>query len=143
MPFEQIAVSRAENGNRPAVVVTDGFYAQLDAFRGIAALMVAWFHSGIVNGGKPAIVAPAERRVGVDRKRCKEMTWLFPFERIPAATPSAHMLHQYLEFATYLGIQDEHITWDLAGSPYLVQGDITRQDVDAVVNAANSGTYTW
>lgn len=34
------------------------FFAPLEAFRGFAALMVAWFHSGIVNGDKPALILP-------------------------------------------------------------------------------------
>lgn len=70
----------------------------------------------ILKSGALCMIARSRRRIGFDRKRCKEMTWLFPFERIPASAPSAHMLRQYLEFAAYLGIQDEHITWDIVGS---------------------------
>ena len=71
----------------------------------------------ILKSSALCMLAKGRRRIGFDRKRCKEMTWLFPFERIPASTPSAHMLRQYLEFAAYLGIQDERIAWDMAGSP--------------------------
>jgi ADP-heptose:LPS heptosyltransferase len=51
------------------------------------------------------------RKIGFDKRRCKEMTWLLPFERIPPANPQSHMVHQYMEFATYLGVSDAHIEW--------------------------------
>lgn len=35
------------------------FFAPLESFRGIAALLVAWFHSSIVAGSKPLLIAPA------------------------------------------------------------------------------------
>lgn len=55
----------------------------------------------------------AGRRVGFDRGRCKEMTWLLPFERIPPADPSGHMVRQYLEFASYLGASSDSVAWDI------------------------------
>ena len=58
-------------------------------------------------------VSPADRRVGFDRDRCKEMTWLLPFERIPRADPSGHMVRQYLEFASYLGAPSDTVEWDI------------------------------
>ena len=64
------------------------------------------------------MLAKSSRRIGFDRKRCKEMTWLFPFERIPESDPSAHMLLQYLEFSAYLGVKkDAPITWEISASP--------------------------
>jgi ADP-heptose:LPS heptosyltransferase len=67
----------------------------------------------IAKSGLFAMFANAKRRIGFDKKRCKEMTWLFPFERIPASNPQAHMLDQYLEFATYLGLTDLEVSWDI------------------------------
>ncbi|MBU0992777.1 MAG: glycosyltransferase family 9 protein [Proteobacteria bacterium] len=67
----------------------------------------------IFKSGLFAMSARAKRRIGFDRKRCKEMTHLFPFERIPSADPLAHMLDQYLEFGTYLGVTDPEITWNI------------------------------
>ncbi len=58
-------------------------------------------------------VSRSVRRIGFDKERCKEMTWLFPFERIAAADPAAHMVHQYLEFARYLGADGHEIRWDI------------------------------
>ncbi|HNY65676.1 MAG TPA: glycosyltransferase family 9 protein [Deltaproteobacteria bacterium] len=63
-------------------------------------------------------LSPARRRIGFDRARCKEMTWVLPFERIPAADPGGHMVRQYLEFARYLGVEEDGVTWDIpAGDP--------------------------
>jgi len=53
------------------------------------------------------------RRIGFDRARCKELTWLFPFERIEASDPFRHMAHQYLDFARYLGADPGEIRWDI------------------------------
>jgi ADP-heptose:LPS heptosyltransferase len=71
----------------------------------------------ILKSSTLCMFAKSPRRIGFDRKRCKEMTWLFPFERIPESDPSSHMLLQYLEFATYLGVKDNHITWEISSSP--------------------------
>jgi len=62
------------------------------------------------------MLAKSERRIGFDRKRCKEMSWLFPFERIGTSDPNAHMLDQYLGFAEYLGLPRDDIQWDISGS---------------------------
>ncbi len=67
----------------------------------------------ILKSGLLSLLAAADRRIGFDRLRCKEMTWLLPFERIPPADPKAHMLNQYLEFGTYLGIHDNEVVWDI------------------------------
>jgi len=45
------------------------------------------------------------RRLGFDRRRSKEFSWLFTNMKIPPADPVRHMVLQYLEFATYLGIE--------------------------------------
>jgi heptosyltransferase-1 len=60
------------------------------------------FISGVVHG---------RQTIGFDRRRCKEMTWLLPFERIAAADPQRHMVHQYLEFAEHLGLKEIQIDW--------------------------------
>lgn len=60
-----------------------------------------------------AMVPPADRRIGFDRRRCKEMTWLLPFERIAPADPGRHMLLQYLEFAAHLGAPAAAVEWGI------------------------------
>lgn len=53
------------------------------------------------------------RKIGFDRTRCKELTWLAPFERIAPSDPLRHMVHQYLEFAVHLGVEPDEIRWDI------------------------------
>jgi heptosyltransferase-1 len=66
-----------------------------------------------IKSGIFCMSSKSARRIGFDKARCKELTWLFPFERIPASDPSVHMTHQYLEFARYLGLRPSEIRWDI------------------------------
>ncbi|UCD32791.1 MAG: glycosyltransferase family 9 protein [Desulfobacterales bacterium] len=67
----------------------------------------------ILKSGFFSMLAKSDRRIGFDRKRCKEMTWMLPFERIPESDPKAHMVYQYLEFADYIGIPNIDVRWEL------------------------------
>lgn len=67
----------------------------------------------ILKSGFFAMLATSKRRIGFDRKRCKEMNWILPFERIPASDPGDHMIYQYLEFAEYLGIPNSDVRWEI------------------------------
>lgn len=51
------------------------------------------------------------RRIGFDRARCKEMTWIMPYERITPYDRTSHMVNQYLEFADYLGVPRIQPEW--------------------------------
>lgn len=63
--------------------------------------------------GMLTMLAKTGRRIGFDKKRCKEMTWILPFERIPTSNPHSHMLHQYLEFASFLNIPSNKVRWEI------------------------------
>jgi heptosyltransferase-1 len=67
----------------------------------------------ILKSGFFAMLSKSRRRIGFDKKRCKEMSWLFPFERIKTTDPEKHMLDQYLEFSAHLNIRCEHIQWKI------------------------------
>jgi len=67
----------------------------------------------LIKSGLFSLASHSDRKVGFDKTRCKEFTWLFPFERIPASDPTVHMVYQYLEFARYLGITPGEIRWDI------------------------------
>lgn len=67
----------------------------------------------IVKSGLFTLAARSPRRIGFDRRRCKEQTWLLPFERIRPQPPQRHMLRQYLEFAEHLGVPDAEVRWDI------------------------------
>ncbi|MGC9324361.1 MAG: glycosyltransferase family 9 protein, partial [Desulfomonilia bacterium] len=73
----------------------------------------------IVKSALVCMASRSTRRIGFDRDRCKEMTGIMPFERIPKSDPSTHMVHQYLEFAQYLGAPANDIRWEIP-----VTGDI-------------------
>jgi len=66
-----------------------------------------------LKSGGFTMAAKAERRIGFDRARCKEMTWLLPFERIAPSNPERHMVYQYLDFAQYLGVNRPGIEWGI------------------------------
>ena len=53
-------------------------------------------------------------RLGFDRVRCKEGSWLFTNRRIPPRDPKRHMVLQYLEFAEYLEAELTDIRFDLS-----------------------------
>ena len=55
---------------------------------------------------KSALIARlsrAPRVVGFDRKRAKELSWLWTKERLAPREPARHMVQHYLEFAQHLG----------------------------------------
>lgn len=49
------------------------------------------------------LLLDADRKIGFDRARTRELNWLVTTERIPARPPT-HVADQYLEFADYLGV---------------------------------------
>jgi ADP-heptose:LPS heptosyltransferase len=67
----------------------------------------------LIKSGLFCMTSLSDRRIGFDKARSKELTWLFPFERIPASDPTNHMAYQYLEFARYLGATTGEISWDI------------------------------
>lgn len=67
----------------------------------------------LIKSGLFCAASNSARRIGFDRQRCKELTWLFPFERIPPDDPTKHMARQYLDFARYLGVDAHEIRWDI------------------------------
>jgi len=58
----------------------------------------------------------APQRLGFDRWRSKEFSWLATNEQIPPADPGRHMVEQYLEFADYLGLPPGPIEFNLPRS---------------------------
>lgn len=54
----------------------------------------------------------AERKIGFDRARARELNWLVTTERLPAHPPG-HVADQYMEFADYLGAPRRY-EWDFA-----------------------------
>lgn len=92
----------------------------------------------ILKSASLTMASKASRRIGFDKKRCKECTWLFPFERIAIADPGRHMAVQYLDFARHLGIDDPQIKWDIPVSgviPYNLPDEYVVLNIGATKKA--------
>jgi heptosyltransferase I len=57
-----------------------------------------YLKAGLITG-----MLPAERKLGFDRSRARDMNWLFTTERIPPHPPQ-HVQDQYFEFLDYLDV---------------------------------------
>jgi heptosyltransferase I len=57
-------------------------------------------------------MARARVKLGFDRKRARDMNWLFTTHRIPAR-PVGHVQDQYFEFIEHLGIDPDPVEWRL------------------------------
>ena len=64
------------------------------------------------------MAARTGQRLGFDKKRCKELTWLFPFTRISPNDPGKHMLDQYLDFCDHLKIPESPVEWNISIHPF-------------------------
>jgi heptosyltransferase I len=66
-----------------------------------------YFKAGLITG-----LIPADIKLGFDRRRARDMNWLFTNRRIPAHAPQ-HVQDQYFEFVRWLGIDPEPVVWNL------------------------------
>lgn len=55
-----------------------------------------------LKAGLITALIPADRKLGLDRRRARDLTWLFTPERVEPR-PYGHMQDQYLEFVQHLG----------------------------------------
>jgi heptosyltransferase I len=69
-----------------------------------------------LKAGLITALAPADIKLGFDRKRARDMNWLFTNRRIPAR-PMQHVQDQYFEFVEYLGIDPEPVEWRIQLTP--------------------------
>lgn len=69
-----------------------------------------------LKAGLITALAPAGIKLGFDRKRARDMNWLFTNRRIPARQMQ-HVQDQYFEFIEYLGIDPEPVQWDINITP--------------------------
>jgi heptosyltransferase I len=67
-----------------------------------------YFKAGLITA-----LAEARVKMGFDRRRARDLQWLFTNRRIPARGPR-HVQDQYFEFLEYLGVDPEPVTWGLA-----------------------------
>jgi len=72
----------------------------------------------ILKSGLVTRLSGAPRRLGFDKARCKERSWLFTNERIPARQSPGVTVAQYLEFADHLGAPAAEPEWRLPIVPW-------------------------
>lgn len=70
----------------------------------------------------------ASYRLGFDRARCREASWIFTNLRIPSNSRSGVTLERYLEFADYLELPKTAISWNIP----IVQQD--RERVSQIIS---------
>ncbi|UCF18598.1 MAG: glycosyltransferase family 9 protein [Gemmatimonadota bacterium] len=59
--------------------------------------------------------ARAPVKLGFDRRRARDLNWLFTSDRIPPR-PDQHVQDQYFEFLAHLGIEPEPVEWGIVFS---------------------------
>jgi heptosyltransferase I len=67
----------------------------------------AYLKAGIIVG-----MLPANRKLGFDAGRARDVNWVFTNERITAHSPQ-HVQTQYFEFLHHLGVDPEPVEWGL------------------------------
>lgn len=72
----------------------------------VLALQV-YFKAGLIAG-----MMPSSFRLGFDRRRARDLNWLFTTHRIPPR-PVQHVQDQYFEFLEYLGIDPHPVEWNI------------------------------
>jgi heptosyltransferase I len=69
-----------------------------------------------LKAGLITALTPARIKLGFDRKRARDLNWLFTNRRIPARSMQ-HVQDQYFEFIEHLGIDPEPVEWRIRLSP--------------------------
>ncbi|MDQ3696516.1 MAG: glycosyltransferase family 9 protein [Gemmatimonadota bacterium] len=96
-----------------------GHRAFLDVRRELAAhrfdavlTLQTYFKAGLVTS-----FAHAPVKLGFDRARARDLSWLFTTHRVPAR-PTAHIQDEYFELIEHLGVPHEPVTWNLGPWPH-------------------------
>jgi heptosyltransferase I len=77
----------------------------------LAINLQVYFKAGLITA-----LAPAKVKLGFDRRRARDMNWLFTTHRIPPHAPD-HVQDQYFEFVEHLGIDPNPVEWRLTLTP--------------------------
>jgi len=73
----------------------------------VLLVLQTYLKAGIV-----ASLVPADVKLGFDRARARDMTWLFTNRKL-ATSANQHVQDQYLEFLAALGVPAEPLSWNL------------------------------
>jgi heptosyltransferase I len=94
-----------------------------------------------------ATFARAPLKIGVDRSRAADLTWLATPVRLPRR-PLGHMQDQFLEFLEFFGVPAEPLTWKLGPWPgeslaHRSIGPETERPTAAIVVATSKAEKDW
>jgi heptosyltransferase I len=78
---------------------------------GAVLLLQPYFKAALL-----ATFARSEVKIGTDRRRARDLSWIATPHRLPAR-PLAHMQDQFLEFLDPFGIPRDPVVWDLGPWP--------------------------
>jgi heptosyltransferase I len=78
----------------------------------VALALQPYFKAGVLTA-----LVPAPIRLGYDRQRARDLTWLFTNRRLAAHAPQ-HVQDEFLEFAAALGAAPEPLEWRLGPWPH-------------------------
>ena len=141
--------------NHPAVdeiIIFDrslGFGGFLDLRRKLARRrwdlllnLQVYLKAGIVT-----LLVEAERKLGFDRSRARDLNWIFTNLKIPRR-PVQHVQDQYFEFLEALGVSPEPVQWNLGPTEEerVWQGDFVRRvdgEYAALVVATSKAEKDW
>ncbi len=101
---DEILIFDRSKGWRGFTEIRRGLRAR--AFDLVINLQV-YLKAGVITGFTRAPV-----KIGFDRARARDANWLFTTHRIPPR-PMQHVQDQYFEFAEWLGVPHEPVTWGL------------------------------
>src|SRR3712207_4884860 len=77
----------------------------------LVLLLQPYLKAGILTA-----IARAPIKVGLDRARAQDLTWIATNRRLPPA-PRRHVQDEFLEFLDFLGVPREPLEWDLGPRP--------------------------
>ncbi|MEX0908050.1 MAG: glycosyltransferase family 9 protein [Gemmatimonadota bacterium] len=106
---DDVILFRRRDGWRAFVALRRAF-AERQPFDAVLDLQVS-FKAGIMTA-----LAPAPVKLGFDRRRARDLTWLFTNRRLPPQ-PQRHIQDQFLEFLDELGVPAEPLEWQLGPWP--------------------------
>lgn len=69
-----------------------------------------------MKAGLITAMMPADIKIGFDRRRARDLNWLFTTHRIPPR-PMGHVQDAYFEFLEYIGVEPHPAAWNITFSP--------------------------
>lgn len=97
----------------------------------------------ILKSGMLTALSGAPRKLGFDRARCKELSWLLTNEHIPANATPGVTVAQYLEFADHLALPRVEPAWKLPVIKWEGPAPLVSLNIGASKNANLWPAKSW